>query len=163
MENSYQAPEVTENLLDDVEYTLYQAGSGKRFVNYLIDRVIVYCIYRLVLFKALVAILTQIYVYTESRVLLYILAYTMYATISALWLASFEALCKGKTPAKWITGTRAVNQDGTPISSKTAFLRSLSRLVPLEAFSALGSPSFPWHDSWTNTYVIDENLSSLPA
>lgn len=163
MENSYQAPEAAENILDDVEYTLYQAGSGKRFVNYLIDRVVVYIIYRVVLFKLLVAVLTQIYTYTESRVVLYILAYTMYATISALWLASFEALAKGKTPGKWITGTRAVNQDGTPISSKTAFLRSLSRLVPLEAFSALGSRSFPWHDRWTNTYVIDQRLSSTPA
>ncbi len=155
-------PKRPKILLDNVEYTLYQANGGKRFVNYLIDRIIVYCIYRWVLFKALVVVLTQIYVYTESRVLLYILAYSMYATISALWLASFEALCKGKTPGKWITATRAVNQDGTPISSKTAFLRSLSRLVPLEAFSALGSPSFPWHDSWTKTYVIDERLSSLP-
>jgi uncharacterized RDD family membrane protein YckC len=163
MEESYQIPASAENLLDDVEYTLYQASRGKRFVNYLIDGIIVYILYRWLLLKVESAILTEIYRYTESRVLLYICAYVMAILISTVWMASFEALCKGKSPGKWISGTRAVNQDGTPISSKTAFLRGLSRLVPFESFSALGYPSFPWHDQWTNTYVIDEKLSSLPA
>jgi hypothetical protein len=36
------------------------------------------------------------------------------------------------------------------------------RLVPFEQFSALGSPSYPWHDRWTKTIVIDEKLTTLP-
>ena len=61
-----------------------------------------------------------------------------------------------------MNGTRAVNEDGTRITFKTALLRSLSRLVPFEAFSALGAnPPYPWHDRWTGTYVIDETQSRL--
>jgi hypothetical protein len=32
-------------------------------------------------------------------------------------------------------------------------------MVPFEAFSALGTPSYPWHDKWTRTVVIDEKAS----
>lgn len=162
MENAYEARDGAENLLDDVDYTLYQASRGKRFTNWLIDRIIVYVLYRFVFFKLVVAILRKIYQYSESRVVLYVCSYLMAFMFFSLWQASFEALSGGKTPGKWATGTRAVNQDGTPISSRTAFLRSLCRLVPFELFSALGYPSYPWHDRWTNTYVIDERLSSLP-
>jgi hypothetical protein len=57
-----------------------------------------------------------------------------------------------------ITGTKAVNHDGSNISAKTAFLRTLCRLVPFEPFSAFG---IPWHDSWTHTHVIDVKQSQL--
>ncbi len=52
-----------------------------------------------------------------------------------LLLAAFESFTGGKTPGKYITGTRAINDDGTRISFKTALLRSLSRIVPFEVFS----------------------------
>lgn len=71
-----------------------------------------------------------------------------------------EYFMKGKSIGKFITGTRAVNQDGSQISVRTALMRSLIRMVPFEAFSALGTPSFPWHDKWTSTYVIDEKNSN---
>jgi uncharacterized RDD family membrane protein YckC len=77
-------------------------------------------------------------------------------------IAILESVTGGKTLGKLITGTRAVNQDGTRVSPRTAILRCLSRMVPFEPFSALGSPSFPWHDRWTNTFVIDERESTLP-
>jgi len=163
MENLQPEPASAENILDDVDYTLIQANGGRRFLNWVIDRVAIYLVWRYLLFKVNVAILTQIYVYSESRAVLYIFAYLFYVTFFVLVESSLETLAHGKTVGKWVTGTRAVNQDGTPINGRTAFLRGLSRLVPLEAFSALGSPSFPWHDRWTNTYVIDERQSSLPA
>ena len=31
------------------------------------------------------------------------------------------------------------------------------RAVPFNALSALGNPPNPWHDSVSNTFVIDEN------
>jgi len=73
-----------------------------------------------------------------------------------------EALFKGKSVGKFITGTRAVNEDGSRISVGIAFKRGFSRIVPLEPFSAFGNPSYPWHDRWTNTYVIDEKQSFYP-
>ncbi len=162
MEESNNRPASEEHMLDDVVYTFTQASSSKRFVNWLVDRLALYLVWTYLLHKASVALLTEIYEYTHSRQLLYFFAYVFTITFFVFTLAILESVTGGKTLGKLVTGTRAVNQDGSRISSKTAILRCLSRLVPLEAFSALGSPSFPWHDRWTNTYVIDESRSSLP-
>lgn len=163
MDTTYPNPETNDNILDEVQYNLIQANSGRRFFNYVIDRVCIYLVWRYLLFKVNVWILTQFYYYTESRTALYIMGYLMYVLFFVLVESTLETLCHGKTIGKWITGTRVVNQDGTPVDGKTAFLRGLFRLVPFDAFSALGSPAFPWHDRWTKTYVIDERESSLPA
>ena len=79
-----------------------------------------------------------------------------------VFFTACEGFSKGKTLGKWITGTRVVTADGRTITLKIAFLRSLSRLVPFEPFSAIGTPSHPWHDRWTRTLVIVEKLSNLP-
>ena len=72
----------------------------------------------------------------------------------ALYMGTSETIFKGRSLGKFVTGTRAVHLDGSLISSKTAFLRGLSRAVPFAAFSALGSPSNPWQDKWTKTMVV---------
>ena len=64
-----------------------------------------------------------------------------------------EKAFKGYTLGKLITGTRAVREDGGELTVKDAFLRSLSRLVPFEAFS-IWFGSGLWHDTWTKTKVI---------
>ncbi|WP_431211724.1 RDD family protein [Puia sp. P3] len=73
-----------------------------------------------------------------------------------------EGLTRGKSLGHLLTGTRTVNGDGTRISFKTAILRGLTRAVPFEVFSALGSAAYPRHDRWTRTIVVDERVSSLP-
>ena len=75
--------------------------------------------------------------------------------IYALYMGTIETIFKGRSLGKLITGTRAVNLDGSIISGKTAFLRGFIRAIPFEAFSALGSPSTPWHDKWTDTMVTN--------
>ena len=151
-----------EHLLDDVEYLFEYASASKRFLNLLIDRATIYLVWKYLLFNVNVAIVAQIYRYTDSRVALYLFSYLSTVGFFVLVIAASEAISGGKTLGKLITGTRAVNQHGLRISAKTAILRALVRLVPFEAFSALGNPSYPWHDRWTKTYVIDERLSSLP-
>jgi uncharacterized RDD family membrane protein YckC len=78
-------------------------------------------------------------------------------------MTAVEYFTHGKTLGKLFTRTRAVNDDGTRLTPKTAFLRSICRIIPFEAFSALGSPCYPWHDKLSKTYVIDDRTSSLPA
>jgi len=80
-----------------------------------------------------------------------------------IYMFAIEAIFKGKSLGKLITGTRAVNEDGSNVSPKAALLRGLSRAVPFNAFSALGSPAYPWHDRWTKTYIIDEKESNRPT
>ena len=156
MENYYTDPNPQQDLLsDDLTVSLQQANAGKRFANYLIDLIAFY-----ILAGSLAAILMYRGVISSDidpitdRIVTYILR--------GLFMGIVEAIFKGKTLGKLITRTRAVNEDGSPITAQTAFMRGLSRLVPFEAFSALGDPSYPWHDRWTNTYVIDETRSTLP-
>lgn len=51
--------------------------------------------------------------------------------------------------------TKVINEAGEAPDFKEALLRSLCRLIPFDAFSFLGSDGRGWHDSITNTYVVD--------
>jgi len=74
----------------------------------------------------------------------------------AVYMSVVEALFHGKSLGKLITKTKAVNLDGSQITTATAFERGFSRAVPFCVFSAFGNPSNPWQDRWTNTMVINE-------
>jgi uncharacterized RDD family membrane protein YckC len=148
MENSYQSLNPEVNLLDDMDIHLVQANTGKRFANLLIDMVAFYVIF---FFLA--------YILPAFGALFFIPLVP--AIIFGLYMSFLELVLKGKTLGKLVTGTRAVQEDGSPITSGMAFQRGFSRLVPFEAFSALGSPAYPWHDRWSHTYVIDEKESRL--
>ena len=152
----------TEDVLDDVEYILYQANGWKRLANWLVDNIAYYIIFRLFLVNPLARFLVFIHVPLENRLILLLFAYLEAYSVFGVMIAGLEAATRGKTLGKYLTSTRAVNDDGTRITLKKAVLRFLCRLVPFEVFSALGSPCYPWHDRWTKTVVIDERLTTLP-
>jgi len=163
MEDTYNLPAPEENILDPIDAVhLCPASTGQRFFNWVVDAVVSWVIFRFVIIKLLLVFLTSIYRYVDSRTALYTIAYGAVLGWHILFRTALEGLTGGKTIAKFINGTRAVNEDGTRITFKTALLRSLSWSVPFEAFSALGAnPPYPWHDKWTKTYVVDEKESML--
>lgn len=139
-----------------VEYA--RADTGKRFLNYIIDLVVFYLLFFGI--GIVIAIISpesidSLLVEDQSAGaalgdrILSILFYAIYMSL-------MEAVFKGKSLGKLITGTRAVNLDGSRISTGTAFARGFSRAVPFCAFSALGNPCNPWQDKWTNTIVVEE-------
>ena len=65
----------------------------------------------------------------------------------------FETLT-GRTPAKFITGTKVVTYEGEKPEFETILKRSLCRFIPFEAFSFLGEHSKGLHDSISGTRVI---------
>lgn len=153
----------TQQLFNDPEYRAVPASAGKRFANYLIDLAVFYILVMAVGFLLAVSNPEMIDAYAE------------YDSVGAEWLDRLlglmlyglymflqETVFSGKSLGKFLTGTRAVNTDGTNITAKTALLRGLSRMVPFEVFSALGTPTLPWHDQWSKTYVIDEKASNRP-
>jgi uncharacterized RDD family membrane protein YckC len=156
--------ETTEHhLFADNEYQLVQASGGKRFANYIIDLIVFYAL----LFGSgvIIGLLNPAAFDSipEEDSLGYSLLDRLFGLILyGLYMFVVEALFKGKSLGKLITGTRAVNEDGSNISAKTALVRGLSRAVPFNAFSALGTPSYPWHDKWAKSYVIDEKESNRP-
>jgi len=140
------------DLLADMAVNLERASPGKRFLNYIIDVVIFYvCSF---LAGAVIGIATG--GATLSQFELYFVALALFFLLYFIE----EAFMKGKTIGKLLTGTRAVNEDGSPITVKTAALRTIIRFVPFEPFSTFGY--LPWHDSWARTIVIDERRSTLP-
>ena len=145
-----------QSYLSDIEFNPVLASTGQRFLNYLIDHII----------------LRIISYFFGFAMVLSANALDSYAYYLQLWLTVFfiltgwflyyflsELVFKGRTIAKFITGTRAVNKDCSEMSAKTVLLRTLSRIVPFEPFSAFGGQ--PWHDKWSKTYVIDVKKTGL--
>jgi uncharacterized RDD family membrane protein YckC len=131
--------------------------TGRRFGNFIIDTI---CHYIIIIIVSLIVILPMAMnnpedgINTESpmfTLISYLIAFGV--IIGYYWF--FEYVCKGRTIGKFITGTRAIMLGGDRLTSKAAFLRSVSRLVPFEPFSFLGSNS-GWHDQWTDSYVVNE-------
>lgn len=75
------------------------------------------------------------------------------AVICLVYYIFFEGLA-GRTPGKFITGTKVVNELGKKASFLQIVGRSCSRLIPFEIFSFLGDSGRGWHDSLSNTYVV---------
>jgi uncharacterized RDD family membrane protein YckC len=151
-ENQLQrSPE--QNIFDDFTPQLAQASSGKRLANYLIDLVSFYVF--MYLFSYVLVNLSY-----DLAVIIYgdgheIAGRLIVLVFYGMYMGLIEAVFKGRSIGKLITGTIAVNQDGSRINGQTALLRGLSRAVPFNALSALGSPCYPWHDKWNKTYVVN--------
>lgn len=57
----------------------------------------------------------------------------------------------GTTPAKIITNTIVVNNEGEKVSTSNIFKRTLIRFIPFESLSFI---TYGWHDTWSNTNVM---------
>jgi uncharacterized RDD family membrane protein YckC len=152
---------IQKDLLLADEAILVQASQGKRFINYLVD---IICFYLFMFFVGIViAIISPSALgWLDSDDPAHNLVDRLVSLVLyGLFTGAIEAVTKGRSIGKLITGTLAVNEDGSTISTKTAFLRGLCRAVPFDGFSAFGTPSYPWHDRWTRSYVIDKSQSTL--
>lgn len=141
------------NLLEGIVEDQIPAQKELRFVNLLIDTIAYYVLSFLV---AIVIGSTDTEILPDEdgssgSIMLSLFSVLLFI----LYFGLLEGATNGKTLGKLLTGTRAVKEDGSPITYKDAFLRSLSRLVPFEPLS--GFSHRPWHDRWTDTVVIKEN------
>jgi uncharacterized RDD family membrane protein YckC len=141
------------------EIHLVPASSGQRFLNYLIDNLLLRFGLSMLTGMAVGTILALLFPdfmmelsQSDNTFGLLALSYLIVIVNYLIYYTICEKAFKGYTLGKLITGTRAVREDGNELTLKDALLRSLSRMVPFEAFSAFGG--YPWHDSWTKTRVI---------
>ena len=143
-----------EEILDSGEFLnknatdFRQAENGLRFINYIIDYFIV---------LLLVLILTFVFgsfvgMFFFSTIGTYVFTWTIFT----LYYVLSEHFLNGKTLGKMLTKTRAVSITNERMPLKSIILRSLSRLVPFEAFSFFSSTPGGWHDKWSDTMVIKE-------
>ena len=131
------------------------ASQGKRFLNYLLDMAFIMIfifIFTLILGigLAVVAPSTVSNIGEDNELLVYLISFI--AII--IYYTSLEAFT-GRSIAKYITKTKVVTKLGEKPSIKMIFIRSLCRLIPFEAFSCLFNDGSGWHDSISDTKVIN--------
>ncbi len=127
-------------------YTAANAGKGQRFLTMLID----YAVYFALVFVAaiVVAIIAGPQALEGAR------SYAVSIPVFLLYWTLFEAFF-GRTVGKFVCGTRVVTNQGTAPSFGQALGRTLSRMIPFEAFSVLFSEDATgWHDSIAKTKVV---------
>lgn len=142
---------------------LVPASIGKRLANYLIDATIFYffLLFLLIMAAPVYPLVDAI----RAKQPIGLSDQLLVSFVYGLYMSVMEAILKGKSIGKYITGTRAVTQQGLPISSQTAFFRGLVRIIPLEQLSAISlslTKPYPWHDRWSGSVVVDEASSALP-
>lgn len=145
-------------LFDDHPIDYIYASKGQRFFNWLIDNILLRLVLTYItggMFGRILYSLAPEYtvrVFSEEGFESYLISFIFVVFHYLLYYTICEAAFKGRTLGKAITGTRSLRMDGQELTLKDALLRSLSRMVPFEAFS--GFADKPWHDSWTKTTVI---------
>jgi uncharacterized RDD family membrane protein YckC len=148
------------NLLEDETALLHEyvyASTGQRFLNFLIDNLLMRYGVNYLTGYAIGLVIALSYPEFLSNIgtnslSFFLLAYLISIINYCIYYIICEKLFNGYTLGKIITGTKAIREDGNPLTLKDAFIRTICRLVPFEAFS--GFKTRPWHDEWSKTMVI---------
>ena len=133
-----------------------KASLGLRFVNNLIDSIILnwvptlllYFFGQIIFYVGYEHLYNLIVNFTEDNFVLNVLTSVL---ITVFYYYLMEFYNNGRTIGKYITGTMAVSLSGE-MSSIQIWKRTLSRLVPFDALSFFGENG--WHDSWSDTRVV---------
>lgn len=159
MEENLYAAEQQDLFDNNVIYE--QASSGQRFVNWFVDNLLLRIVVQFITAQFLVDILLNVapeflFEHFGNGISLvgFLVSYLFTIVHYLFYYTICEKAFKGYTLGKLFSGTRAIRTDGKELTMKDVILRSLSRMVPLEVFSGLGSQCEPWHDTWTKTTVV---------
>lgn len=135
------------------------ASAGQRFSNYLIDRIL----FTGVFFAFGVVAVAYAEITGNSEILnslerLDNINRLLDMLITGFVFGIFYTILEFKTQrtiGKYITKTMVVLENGRKPDINTIITRSLCRIIPFDALSYLGSTTRGWHDSLSNTYVVD--------
>ena len=134
------------------------ATAGQRFVNYIIDGIVVYLIlFILMIFIVFATALlgsTAFYNWTQNISTLQ--GYIVFFSIQIPYNTFLESYTS-RTIAKYITKTMVVNEDGSKLDLSTSFKRTLCRLIPFDSLTFLGGGR-GWHDTIPDVYVVQKDL-----
>lgn len=146
--NPYTAPETVTPVVDVSPVVMEHASSGLRFANLLIDYVVQMAVGFIIGLGlgglGFGEVFLSLGVLGEYGLGIGILIF-YYTMMEGFW---------GVSLGKLITGTKVINRDGSKISFKAAFIRTLCRIIPFEAFSFLRQRGSGWHDVLSKTMVV---------
>lgn len=134
------------------------ATSKTRVINYALDQLFIFIIMMIfgvgviLLFGINSEIYNFIFVNNIASIIITLIVNTLYYII-------FESAF-GRSPAKFITHTKVLTVTGKTPDFSTIILRTLCRYIPFEPFSFLESNTSGWHDTLSNTIVINEDKTN---
>ncbi len=152
MENNdsiYAAPEsqLENHFIEETE--IYPASPLRRLANVIIDQ-IAFIVLTLVTGILFSVIFGDAFIELIENTPEFLINFPFYILFYVFFESSFS-----RTPGKFITGTKVVDQNGQKPKLSQIFGRSLCRIIPFEVFSFLGPNTRGWHDSIPRTYVIE--------
>lgn len=127
--------------------TYEYASTGKRFANFIIDRIIL-------IILITISFIIYAIIFPSEEEIGTLTSYAIAYSVLILYYTIMESTT-GKTVGKMITGTRVLNDDNTQPTTGTILKRSFCRIIPFEAFSFLGGNN-GWHDTLTYTQVVND-------
>lgn len=132
------------------------ASKSQRFLNYIIDKAFFYVLMTLLgVLLGLIAEFTANYSWVEWLDNINPIVDLLVSTLILLIYYFLFELTTGRTLGKLITGTMVVSKDQNKLNASQIAYRTLSRIIPFEAFSFLGDVPIGWHDSNGNSLVVD--------
>ena len=135
---------------DDAQYepnvVEYTVEGITRFGHYIIDHIV-----RSFIMVTCAFLLEGISPNSGNGILLaYLIPYLLYYPLMEFYY--------GKTVGKMLTKSTVVRADGGKITLGQAVGRSLCRFIPFNAFSFLGVTAIGWHDSISQTRVVNDTF-----
>ncbi len=146
--NPYAAPEAAGDAINTDLSRLEPCNSDRRLINLFLD-------YFCYLVFSLSIGLAAGFIGGEAAVDLFnsIPNLLLGFIIITIYFVMFEATT-GRSPAKYLTGTKVVTLDGKKPGFLQILIRTLCRFIPFEQFSFLGKNPRGWHDKISKTMVV---------
>jgi uncharacterized RDD family membrane protein YckC len=133
------------------------ASKSQRFLNFVIDLFIVYT-FTIGIGAAINIIgeLTGNYKLSEWIISLSTTENIISGLIVLFFYYAIMELYFSRTFGKYFTKTIVVKHNGSRPQIKSVIIRTLVRLIPIEAFSFLSDDARGWHDTLSVTYVVNK-------
>jgi uncharacterized RDD family membrane protein YckC len=148
--NPYAPPTAPVYSVEQPSSTLEIASRRRRLANTTIDSICFFAFVILIgVILSLLGLESLLEAIPESGGMDQVVGLLLFA----LYYISFEGLT-GRTPGKFLTGTRTVNESGGPPTLPQIIGRTAARLIPFEAISFLSRSRIGWHDRLSKTRVI---------
>ncbi|MES2575130.1 MAG: RDD family protein [Bacteroidota bacterium] len=137
------------------------ASDGDRFLNCILDLIFVFVTF--FLFSLAIVIVGNIFNWDIYSIWDNFFTSYTYSALLVLLMFSYLVLewLFGRTFGKLITGTVVVNEKGLKPDFGAIFIRTLCRLIPFDALSFLRKSGRIWHDSISETYVVNKKALNL--
>ena len=134
------------------------ASKGQRFLNFIIDLFVVYVI--TIGIGATVNIIGQLtdnYKLSEWVISLTLLENIFFGLVVLFFYYAIMEMYLSRTFGKYFTKTLVVKHNGSKPNIKSIIVRTLVRLIPIEAFTFLNDNARGWHDTLSVTYVVKKH------